>query len=410
VEAWDTTQGNPEIAIAVIDTGIDYNHPDLAPNIWHNPGEIPGNGLDDDANGYIDDAVGWDFVDAYGGASDEDYTTPDNDPMDRHGHGTHVAGIAAAATGNGLGVSGVAGNCRIMAVRAGYRTPSGGGVLTSVAAAQGIVYAGENGAKVINLSWGDYQKSNLIEDAMSFATDQGALICAAAGNEDTSGLLYPAASDNNAVMAVGATDRNDAKASFSNYGEWVDVSAPGVAVYSTYIDNAYCLMNGTSMAAPHAAGVAALLFSYLPGLTALDAKTRIMRSVDVLSALSGKNLTSGRINAHSALTSNYTSPHIFSLTPNAAHQGDHITLFGDRFGTNQGSGTVIFYPGRAAEIISWSNSTIVCRVPAGAQTGDVTVATTEGTSNGIEVTILVKFYDETHIAPEFSGGGNAMGL
>jgi len=123
------------------------------------------------------------------GAAGEDFVDHDNDPMDRHGHGTHVAGIAGAASNNGIGIAGVAWNCKIMPVRAGFKTPSGDGVLESDDAAQAIVYAAENGAKALNLSWGDYQKSSLIEDAIQFAADQGALICAAAGNENSSSLL-----------------------------------------------------------------------------------------------------------------------------------------------------------------------------------------------------------------------------
>ena len=411
LEAWDIEQGKTEVIIAIIDTGVDYAHEDISANIWQNPGEIPDNEFDDDGNGYIDDTIGWDFVDSFEGAAheDEDFETPDNDPMDRHGHGTQVAGIAGAVTNNGLGIAGVAWNCKIMPARAGYKTPSGDGVLESDDAARAIIYAAENGAKVINLSWGDYQKSNLIEDAMTFAIDKGALICAAAGNEYSNSLIYPAASDNTAVLAVGATDNNDQKPSFSSYGDWVDVSAPGESIYSTSINNSYLQISGTSMASPHVAGVAALLFSYFPDISPLEAKTRIMRSVDVLEALDGKNSTSGRINAYLALTEDYSTPHIFSLTPNAAHEGDQVTIFGDSFGTEQGNGVVKFYSEKDAEIISWSNSTIVCKVPEGAQTGELTVTTSEGPSNGIEITILARFYDETLIENEFLGAGESQG-
>lgn len=409
LEAWDIEQGRAEVIIAIIDTGVDYTHEDLAANIWHNSGEIPDNGIDDEGNGYIDDTIGWDFVDASGGAEGEDFVIPDNDPMDIHGHGTLVAGIAGATSNNELGIAGLAWNSRIMPVRAGYKTPSGDGVLESDDAAQAIIYAAENGAKVINLSWGDYQKSNLIEDAITYAINNGALICAAAGNENTNNPIYPAALENMAILAVGATDSSDTSASFSNYGSWVDVSAPGVSILSTDINNSYLHISGTSMASPHVAGVAALLFSYFPDISPLEVKTRIMRSVDVLSELEGKNITSGRINAYSALTEDYSTPHIFSLTPNAAHEGDEVTIFGDSFGASQGNGAVKFHPDKETEIISWSNSSIVCRVPESAQTGELTVTTSEGTSNGIEFTILIKFYDETLIENEFLGAGVAQG-
>jgi len=407
-EAWDIETGSSNVVIAIVDTGIDYTHEDLCANIWNNTGEIAGNGVDDDGNGYIDDTMGWDFVDASGGATDEDFVAPDNDPMDRHGHGTHVAGIAGAVADNGTGIAGVAGNCKIMPVRAGYKTSSGDGVLESVDSAQAIIYAAENGAKVINLSWGDPQKSNLIDDAIAFANDQGALICAAAGNENTSDILYPAASENTAVMAVGATDANDRKATFSNYGSWVDVSAPGVSIYSLYLNNRYQYMSGTSMATPHVAGLAALLFSYFEDISPVDVKARIIRSVDVLSDLSEKNCTSGRIDAYTALTANYVLPYIFTLNPESAHQGDQITISGDNFGDNQGSGRVRFYPETEADIISWTSSVIVCQVPDDAQSGEVNVVNADGRSNSVTISILVNYYEETLIENDFIGAGEAQ--
>lgn len=407
--AWNIQTGSSDVIVAVVDTGIDYVHEDLDANIWHNPEEIPDNAIDDDGNGYVDDVIGWDFVDASGGAAGEDYEDPDNDPMDRQGHGTHLAGIVGAVTNNEIGISGVAWNCKIMPVRAGYKTPSGKGVLESDDAAQAIVYAAENGAKVINLSWGDNQKSSLIEDAIRFAADQGAFICAAAGNENTSDLLYPAALDNSSVMAIGATDSQDEKALFSNYGAWVDVSAPGVAIYSTYLNNSYASMSGTSMATPHVAGLAALLFSQFSGLSPPGIKARIMRSVDHIQALEDKNIVSGRINAFTSLSTQYSTPYILSLSPDAAHEGDQVTLFGDRFGPEQGSARVTFSPGIDAEIISWSEYEVKARVPEGAESGPVTVTTSEGTSNEFEVTILASFYDETLTGYEFLGGGTPQG-
>ncbi|MDY6853474.1 MAG: S8 family serine peptidase [Thermodesulfobacteriota bacterium] len=412
IEAWDIEQGDPGVIIAIIDTGVEYDHEDLAGNIWQNPGEIPDDEIDNDGNGYIDDIIGWDFVDttdtecAFG----EDCQDWDNDPMDKQGHGTHVAGITAAASDNSIGIAGIAWNCTIMPVRAGYETPSGNGSLENDDSAAAIVYAVENGASVINLSWGGYQKSNLVEDAITFATESGVLICAAAGNEETSDPLYPAALDNHAIIAVGATDDSDLFAvAFSNFGDWVDVSAPGDAIYSTYLNDSYIELSGTSMATPVTAGVAALLSSYFPSLSSFELKARIMRSVDVLGSLNGKNITSGRINLYSALIDTYTTPHILSVTPNAAHETEQLTLFGDRFGSVQGSGYVSFPPGIEAPILSWSNSVIVCEVPIGADTGDLTVTTSEGTSNGFGFTVLIPFYYETLIGNEFLGAGVAQG-
>ena len=393
--------------VAVVDTGVDYRHPDLAANLWRNAGEIAGNGLDDDGNGYVDDDLGWNFVDASGGASGEDFETPDNDPMDRHGHGTHVAGIAGAVSNNGVGVAGVAWGCKIMAVRAGYKTASGGGVLESDDAAQAIVYAAENGAGVINLSWGDTQSSTLIADAIRFATERGVFICAAAGNSSSESLLYPAALDNASVMAVGSTDNQDKPSSFSNYGDWVHVSAPGTGIYSTHLNNAYISMSGTSMATPHVAGLAGLVISRFPGLSPQEVKARIMRSVDVLQDLAGKNAVSGRINAYTALSAQYATPHILYLSPNPVHEGDTVVLFGDHFGANQGR--VTFAPGLDGVVTSWAESSVACQVPEGAQSGHVSVTTGEGASNGMNIAVLPSFYRETFLTHEFREGGTTQG-
>jgi len=404
-EAWEIEQGRPEVVMAIIDTGIDYDHPDLGANIWENTAEIEGvDGTDDDGNGFMDDTMGWDFVDE------------DNDPRDAHGHGSHVAGIAGAVANNGLGIAGLAWNCRIMPVRAGNSE----GVFTSEHAAEAIIYAAENKANVINLSWGGYEKISLIDDAMTFATDRGALICAAAGNDDSSDLIYPAAYRNNAVIAVGATDDEDRKAVFSNYGDWVHVSAPGDGpaigesslrgIYSTYLNGGYRQLRGTSMATPHVGAAAALLFSHFPDISAIEVKTRIMRSADVLSDLSGKNITSGRLNAYRALTEAYHTPYIFSVRPNEAHEGDRISIFGDRFGANQmGGGVVALQGGLEAEIIAWDDSAITCKIPEGAQSGEVRVTTEEGASNGRPLRILVRYYKESLVGPRFLGGGSPMG-
>ncbi|MBK8129356.1 MAG: S8 family serine peptidase [bacterium] len=201
--AWNTTQGNAAVTIAIIDTGIDLNHPDLANKLWVNPGEIAGNGIDDDGNGKIDDVNGWDWV-GY-----------DNTPQDDIGHGTHVAGITAAATNNNIGIAGVCPNCRVMSLK--VLDAGGSGACSDIAA--GIIYAADKGAKVINLSLGGYADSQLLRDAVAYAS-QYAVVIAAAGNDNKQDRFYPAAYDEY-VVAVAATDNNDQKAAFANYGDWV---------------------------------------------------------------------------------------------------------------------------------------------------------------------------------------------
>lgn len=264
--AWNTTTGDQTVVTAIVDTGVDWKHADLAANIWQNTDEIPDNEKDDDGNGYIDDVIGWDFVDTtFGVWPGEDGTKRDNDPTDFHGHGTHCTGIVAAVGNNSIGVVGVTWNCKVMAVRAGYKGPDGHGYLEADDAAEAIIYAADNGAKIISCSWGSYEANSLIHDAIKYAYEKGVLIVAAAGNEMTSEKLYPAAYKE--VIAVTATGQLDEPAFFTNYGDWVCLAAPGVAINSTFLSNDYICMWGTSMATPFVAGVAALIRSRFPYMT-----------------------------------------------------------------------------------------------------------------------------------------------
>jgi thermitase len=263
-QAWSVTTGSNSVVIAVIDTGVDLGHPDLASKIWSNPGETGAdaqgndkrfNGVDDDGDGYVDDWQGWDFYNA------------DNSPQDDHGHGTHVAGIAAAESNNGLGITGIAWDAPIMPLKVLDNRGSG-----SVAdLASGIVWATDHGARVINLSLGENSPSMLMENAVNYAYAHNVVVVAAAGNDGTLGVLYPAASAN--VIAVASTDASNNRSSFSNYGPEIDLAAPGSSIYSTYWSAAsgstYFTKSGTSMAAPHVAGLAALLAS-LPQFGTVD--------------------------------------------------------------------------------------------------------------------------------------------
>jgi len=299
--AWNIELGNPQAVIAVVDTGIDYLHPDLSGNIWRNPHEIPGNGIDDDGNGYIDDTMGWDFVDSRIPVTGEDTAAPDNDPMDRHGHGTLVAGVIGASGNNRMGVTGVSWHGRLMPVRAGFKLPTGEGIIPSDAAAEAILYAAQNGAHVINLSWSSAQQSRLIENAIAFATDMGVLVCAAAGNQNTNYPQFPAAIENPGILTVGASDFNDQRAPFSNFGNWVEVFAPGVTIYSTYLSKWYAISGGTSLAVAFVSGTAGLIKSENPHLNHLQIKDTILNTVDMVPGLAGLAVSSGRINAGKAL-------------------------------------------------------------------------------------------------------------
>lgn len=253
---WDYSRG-AGVVVAVIDTGVDYNHQDLAANIWVNTKEIPGNGKDDDKNGYVDDVRGWDFVNA-GNSScnfDEDCQKEDNDPKDVNGHGTHVAGIIAAVGNNSIGTSGIAPEAKIMALKAGFSTGSSA-FLQTADIIQAINYAIDNGADVINMSFAGYGL-NVLSNLLNQANAKGIVCVAAAGNNSSNTPIYPAAIPS--VISVGATADGVSKSSFSNYGTWVDITAPGSWILSTIPGNAYDHKSGTSMSSPIVAGVAALL-------------------------------------------------------------------------------------------------------------------------------------------------------
>ena len=266
-EAWEAGYTGEGVTVAVVDTGVDLDHPDLISNLWVNQGEIAGNGIDDDGNGYVDDISGWDFV------------SDDGRPDDGQGHGTHVAGTIAAGA-NGFGATGVAPDATIMPVRVLGNDGSG----TSFDVAAGIRYAAENGADIINLSLGGGYSSS-IRAAIEYAGQLGSIVIAAAGNSGASIPGYPAifSASMNHVLSVGAHNSSERIASFSNGvgssgAEQVD--APGVSVYSTYVGGRYANLSGTSMAAPHVAGLAALILDANPQLSAADVRSLIVDGAD----------------------------------------------------------------------------------------------------------------------------------
>lgn len=261
--AWDVTLGRPEIIVAILDTGVNLNHEDLAASIWTNPLEISNNGLDDDHNGFVDDIHGWNFAQNSNAVADD------------YGHGTHVAGIAAAGTNNGVGIAGMAGGARIMPVKVFPPPPNVIGTYADLI--MGIIYATDNGAHVINMSLGATSYSRGEEAAVNYAWAHGAVVVAAAGNQGSNIYHYPAAHLN--VIAVAATNGLDQRASFSNWGDFVDVAAPGDWVYST-LNNSYGYMSGTSMASPHVAGLAALILARNSQLTNAQVRQIIEENAD----------------------------------------------------------------------------------------------------------------------------------
>lgn len=287
-KAWKISQGDKAIKIAVIDTGVDYNHEDLKQNIMVNELELNGTaGVDDDGNGYVDDVYGYDFA------------NNDNDPLDGHGHGTHCAGVIGAVHNN-IGIAGIMAHVQILPVQ--FLTAKGSGSLEG--AIKAIDYAVKRGVNIMSNSWGGRGQSQALEEAIAAAEQAGVLFVAAAGNEnsnnDTTPTL-PASIKLDNIVAVGAMDGKGKRASFSNYGtKSVHVFAPGVNIYSTVKGNAYKKMSGTSMACPHVAGVAGLILANEPNLTYKELKAKLMNNTHSGDGL-GQYSLSGYVDAAKAM-------------------------------------------------------------------------------------------------------------
>lgn len=288
-EAWDLTTGTATTIVAVIDTGYTTTHTELMTQMWTNTGEIPGNGIDDDGNGYVDDMAGYDFRLGTSVLSDE------------HGHGTFCSGIIGARGDNSNGVCGV--NWRVSMMALKCFDPTGNAYDSDLVEA--IVYAADNGARVINASWGDYVYSPVLESAIRYAGDRGVLFVAAAGNDGAclkEEPFYPAACTLPNLVCVGSTNFKDAWSTFSNFDDvLVDVFAPGENVYSLSNTGGYRFGSGTSYATPHVVGVAALLLSHEPALSVEALRSRLISGVDTRSALQGRSATGGRISAYRAV-------------------------------------------------------------------------------------------------------------
>jgi subtilisin family serine protease len=288
-EGWDLQTGSSDTVIGVIDTGVDYTHPELDDNMWTNPGETPDNGIDDDGNGFVDDYFGYDFVNG------------DGDPFDDNNHGTHVSGTIAAEGNNGNGITGTAWDGQIMALK--FLDASGFG--DTFSAIQAVEYATMMGADLTSNSWGGGGFSEGLAEAIAASGEEEMLFIAAAGNDSSDTDIfphYPSSYDLDNVISVAATDDRDNLAGFSNFGSTtVDLGAPGVDILSSIPGNGYALFNGTSMATPHVAGAVSLLLAEEPGLSAEEAKDLVLSSADPIAALEGRTVTGGRLNAFNSL-------------------------------------------------------------------------------------------------------------
>lgn len=376
-EAWDITTGSPAVVVAIADSGVEYDHEDLECNIWVNPGEDIDSdgvvwdvgdidGIDNDANGFVDDLVGWDFDNS------------DNDPRGSYFHGTHVAGIVAGCGNNAQGVIGVAGGmgagsgARMMALNVGDSVPNGA-VLDDA-----IIYAADNGVRIITMSL-TVGSSTAIDDALAYAYGvQGVFINNASGN-DNAGVGYPATNAN--VMAVGSTDHNDVRAGTSNFGPTLEVVAPGVSILSTQLGDTYDYSSGTSFASPHVAGTAALMFSLNPAATNQEVRDCITSTADDKGDAGRDDYYGfGRLNAPAALgcIAGNSPPICDADGPYVAECGLNTTLDGTGSSDPDGdalsfSWTGPFLPTPA----SGATPTVVFQSPTGAKSVSLTVADAE---------------------------------
>ena len=313
-ESWQYFQPSERIILAIIDTGIDYSHPDLFSSLWINSAEdlngnnildsLDINNIDDDGNGYVDDVFGWDFTDAPRFPDGGDYLDPDNDPMDefQSGHGTQIAGIIAAQANNNIGIAGITPEIQVMNLRAGTAS----GYLEEDDVAEAIVYAIDNGSRVINMSFGDVVVSAFLKDVIRYAHSENVVLVTSSGNSGTNELHYPSGFAE--TISVGATDSLDAVTGFSSWGQTLDLSAPGQNILSCKIGGGYNYSNGTSFSAPMVSAAAAFILSNHPYFTNEQVRNIIKSASDDFGA-SGWDpyYGSGRLNLFNASQVNHES-------------------------------------------------------------------------------------------------------
>ncbi len=363
-KAWDITTGSDDVLVAVIDTGVDYTHPDLAEATYTNEAEANGKaGVDDDKNGYVDDVHGMNFVEA---------SKPTNLSLDDHGHGSHCSGTIGARGNDGKGIVGVNWNVKILPVK--FLSKDGGGSLEG--AIKAIDYATKMKARIMSNSWGGGGESQALKEAIQRANAAGALFIAAAGNDSANNDQNPHFPSNYNVpnvVSVAALDNKGNLASFSNYGKkTVHVAAPGVNVYSTVVGG-YDSYSGTSMATPHVSGVAALIAAAEPNLTNLELKSRLVGTTRPMATMKSKVSSGGLVNAYLALTNqmappdandpaNWTSQTANYSTPHPYNKGEkrefeirvagakEIALYFSKFDTERGYDLVKFYDAKGAQV------------------------------------------------------------
>jgi subtilisin family serine protease len=387
VLAWNVSTGSPNVVVGDIDTGCDYNHPDLAANIWTNPGEIPGNGIDDDGNGYVDDVHGYDFA------------NNDGDPFDDNGHGTHTAGTIAAVGDNGIGVVGVGWSTKVMCIK--FLDSGGSG--TYEAATLAVDYSTNMGVALTSNSWGGSGFSQTLYDAVSRANVAGIPFVAAAGNNGTDNDVtpyYPTNFDQVNVISVAATDSSDLKASFSDWGATtVDLAAPGVDVLSTLPGNSYGLLSGTSMATPHVSGVLALMKAVAPNVPLAQLKAKLLSSVDPNAAMNGKCVSNGRLNAFFTIAAPDTVPpgaitDLATVDPGSNTMGLTWTATGDDGNVGTASYYEVRYSSAPIDDSNWASATRAGNEPTPQVAGSPESMEVHGLNTSTFYYFALKAFDE----------------